>query len=451
MKKVLLLFICLISNQLAIGQNFQEICETSTTNGTIVDYHYFNGKLYSTGFFNIICGEPTGYIAEWENGEWIPSTISISDPGHGLTTINDKLYIAKYVEGIDSNWVYVYDNSSIEKLGKGVYLTTASQWSELPNIYDIIEYNGNIVVCGEFDRVGEESIRGIMQWDGNTWSSLGTGLSGNIPATPPVMYPHKMLVYNSELYVVGNFKNAGGLEVNGVAKWNGTEWFSMGEGFNNTVYGIAAFNDEIIVGGAFTESNGTTLNRIAKWDGASWVPLEFGFSQTSVNDFIYVHTLKVIDDVLYIGGGLKEIKYSDNSTEICNGIISVSNNIINTFMEGVPNFDIEAIYKTESNQLLIGGGVFGNGYAGITTLPTSIIENRFADDEIIISPIPFDELISINTENNYIKYELINNAGMLVKTGKFENRLTLNVPTGFYFLKLINGANAYSIHKIIKR
>lgn len=449
MIKIKALLFCLCLVQFAGAQSFQEVCESSITNGTIVNCQHYNDTLYATGFFNTICGEAVGYIAKWENNEWVPSAVHISDPGHALRLIDDQLYIAKYEESIDSNWVYVYDNSILRKLGNGVYLSTASGFSELPNIYDIIEYDGKIVACGEFDRVGQESIQGIMQRNGNNWEALGAGLSGNIAGTAPVMFPHQMMVYNSALYVVGNFRNAGGVEVNGIAKWDGTSWTSMGAGFDNTVYSIVAYDNEIIVGGSFTASGGTPLNRIAKWDGANWAPLDFGFSQASSNDFIFVHTLKEIDDLLYIGGGLKEIRYTDNSTEVCNGIISWSNNVINTFMGGVPGNDIEAICKTDDNQLLIGGGVFGSGYSGITGLNTSTNHQDFSS-EIVIAPNPFSESILIDTPVRMDKYEVTNEIGQVVTHGAFTNRIELHLPPGIYFLRLISENEVHSIHKIIK-
>lgn len=451
MEKLVLLLGCLIFNQFVSGQSIQEICEMSNTNGTIVDCQHFDGALYSTGFFDVICGGPAGYVAQWQNGEWTPATWSISDPGHALNVINDKLYIAKYEESIDSNWVYVYDNTTVEKVGQGVFLTTASGFSELPNIYDIIEYDGKIVACGEFDRVGKEEVQGIMQWDGNKWSGLGLGLSGNIRSTPPVIFPHQMMVHNSELYVVGNFAKAGGQTVNGIAKWNGSNWVGMGAGFDNTVYSIAVFNDEIIVGGSFTESNGTVLNRIAKWDGSAWAPLEFGFTQPGASDFIFVHTIKAIDSILYIGGGLKEIFYDDNSIEECNGIVSYSNNSINTFNGGVPDYDIEAICKFENDQIIVGGGVFGNGYAGLLDLSTSIDQHYFPDHEDdLVYPTIFDHFVSVRTENEYTEYAIVDSEGVVVRSGKFEYQIDVELPTGFYFLKLISDANSYSIHKIIR-
>ena len=281
MTKTLLLLIGLLCSQIVQAQSFEEVCASTNTNGTVVQCTFFNDTLYATGFFDVICGQQVGYIAKWENEEWKPAPISISDPGHALKVINGKMYIARYEESIDSNWVYVYDGNSMEKVGAGIYLTTASGFSQLPNIYDIVEYDGNLIACGEFDRVGDEEIQGIMQWDGSGWAPLGDGLDGNIQGTAQVMFPHQMLVYNSELYVAGNFRYAGGVEVNGIAKWDGTTWTNIGAGFNNTVYSMIVFNDELIVGGSFTESDGNTLNRIAKWNGNSWEALSFGFTPAS--------------------------------------------------------------------------------------------------------------------------------------------------------------------------
>ena len=278
---------------------------------------------------------------------------------------------------------------------------------------------------------------------------MGAGLSGTIQSAGPVLFPHQMMVHDSELYVAGNFKNAGGVEVNGIAKWNGTEWMNLGAGFNGTVYSMTTFNNEIIVGGSFTESDGVTMNRIAKWDGAKWVALDFGFTPRSSNNFIFVHTLKVIDDVLYIAGGLKEITYADNTTEVCNGIVSYSNNSINTFMGGVPNNDIEAIYKLDNGQLLIGGGVFGRGYVGITDISTSIFDNTAAS-EVLISPNPFEGSIFVEAAVEVEGYEIINEVGGVVAQGAFENHIQLNLPAGLYFLKLIDKDKSYSVHKIIR-
>jgi hypothetical protein len=87
---------------------------------------------------------------EW--GQLGASFLGHLDPGHSLRSIGNRLFIARYEESIDSNWVYYYEDGQLSKWGEGVFLSTASGFSELPNIYDIIEYNGTLIACGEFDR-----------------------------------------------------------------------------------------------------------------------------------------------------------------------------------------------------------------------------------------------------------------------------------------------------------
>ena len=205
MHKRYLFFVPFLLALTANAQSIQEICPNAVTSGTVVQCTYFNDTLYATGFFDEICDKPVGYMAKWHNNEWQPTPIQLTDPGHALKAINNKLYIARYEESVDSNWVYVYDAGGLQKVGTGIYLTTASGFSELPNIYDVVEYNGTIVACGEFDRVGTEPIEGIMQWDGTEWTAMGSGLSGHIQGTSTVRFPHQLMVHNGELYAAGNF------------------------------------------------------------------------------------------------------------------------------------------------------------------------------------------------------------------------------------------------------
>lgn len=447
------LLLSLLFSQTHFGQSFTSLCEGTNTNGTVVAFETYNDTIYATGFFSTVCGQAANYVAKWENNSWQPSlSIELSDPGHSLKTINGNMYIAKYEESIDSNWVYVYDGTSLQTLGSGVYLSTASGFSQLPNIYDIVEFNGNIVACGEFDKVGQEVISGIMQWNGTNWQPLAGGLQGNIQNTAPVIYPHQMLVYNDALYVVGNFRYANGIQVNGVAKWDGNTWFPMGSGFNNTVYSIIAFNNEIIVGGSFTASNGQDLNRIAKWDGSQWVSLGLGFTATSPNDFIFVHTLKVIDDELYITGGLKQIAYDTGFVEPCGGIVKYSSQAsIHTFSGGISGNDIEAVIKDGNQKLLIGGGVFGSGYLGISdfslALATTTMHNRIA-----VYPNPFTNEIHLQTDLNLSGYIITDLCGReIIKNWGTTKTLELSgLQAGTYLLKLFDNKQNY-YRKIVKQ
>lgn len=431
------------------AQDFQEICANANTNGTLVQFKAFEEEIYATGFFSTICGEQAGYLAIYENDSWVPAPVSLSDPGHAMEVINDQLYIARYEESIDSNWVLVFDGTDLSRLGDGVYLTTASGFSELPNIYDIIEYNDEIIACGEFDRVGHASISGIMRWDGTGWLPLGTGLSGNIQNTPPLLFPHQLYVFDGELYVVGNFRFAGDTEVNGIAKWNGTQWSSLGDGFNGTVYSITEYNGAIYAGGSFSQSGNLNLNSIAKWDGTQWISPGFGFISPSANDFTFVHTLEVIDDLLYVAGGLKQILFDDNTMVSCGGIIAYDGQNIDTFNGGVAGNDIEAVIKTNDGNLLIGGGVFGNGYSGLMTSTTSTTE-YLENHSIEVFPNPATDILQLSQRVD--NYSLLDQFGRFLKDQNTPSQM-INLkgfPSGLYYLKYNIRGQSYST-KFIKK
>jgi hypothetical protein len=68
----------------------------------------------------------------------------------------------------------------------------------------------------------------IAKWDGTQWSALGSGTNG-----PSVT---SLTVFDDgngpALYAGGTFTTAGGVPANGIAKWNGSEWSTVGDGVN---------------------------------------------------------------------------------------------------------------------------------------------------------------------------------------------------------------------------
>lgn len=108
------------------------------------------------------------------------------------------------------------------------------------------------------------------------------------------------------LYAAGRFRAIGAQAIEGVARWNGTNWSPVGGGLRNAT-ALAVFDDgsgpSLYAGGSFGIATGAPANTIARWNGTSWVPLSVagptGNSET-VND------LEVFDDgsgpALYVAG-----------------------------------------------------------------------------------------------------------------------------------------------------
>jgi hypothetical protein len=145
----------------------------------------------------------------------------------------------------------------------------------------------------------------IAKLEGDHWTPLGTGMglsSGFVwimtefdDGTGPA------------LYVGGDFLEAGGIAVNRIAKWNGTNWSALGSGMNATVRGAMTVFDDgtgpaLYVGGDFSIAGGRPISHIAKWDGHQWSSVGGGTGGSNNS----VRSLVVHDDgtgpALYVGG-----------------------------------------------------------------------------------------------------------------------------------------------------
>jgi hypothetical protein len=138
---------------------------------------------------------------------------------------------------------------------------------------------------------------------------------------------------------------------------------------------------------------------------------------------------------LYIAGWLKEITYSDNSTELCGGLVRYNNETLETFQGGVPNNDIEAIIQSSAT-LLIGGGVFNSGYVGQLDLMLST-KNTQEPAPVSVFPNPFSDRLELSVEG-FETFELVNVQGQCIQSGQIANTtIQVNpIPPGHYVLKL---------------
>ncbi len=116
----------------------------------------------------------------------------------------------------------------------------------------------------------------------NCWSALSTG-AGQNTYTDAVT---AMATFNGNLIIGGYFDTVGGIPANDIAAWNGSSWTALGPGINKKIYGgfynginaMAVFNNELYVGGSFDTAGGMPVNGIAKWDGTSWTSVGGGIT-----------------------------------------------------------------------------------------------------------------------------------------------------------------------------
>ncbi len=141
---------------------------------------------------------------------------------------------------------------------------------------------GNLYVGGEFTEAGEVSVNYIAKWDGQNWTALGEGCDN---------YVLSLAYSNGKLYAGGSFKNVGdNIRSQGIATWNSSSWEAMGMGVyaswgsSYSVYGVAVDSEEkVYIGGFFDKkySDDDTLNHVAVFIDDKWRQLGDGLAISS--------------------------------------------------------------------------------------------------------------------------------------------------------------------------
>src|SRR5258707_12258372 len=74
-----------------------------------------------------------------------------------------------------------------------------------------------LVIGGRFASVAGGSFSHVAYWDGSRWTTLGSGLSGDVIS---------LFDFNGTLVATGLFTGPGGIA--NIAQWNGSSWVTMG-------------------------------------------------------------------------------------------------------------------------------------------------------------------------------------------------------------------------------
>jgi len=265
--------------------------------------------LYVGGSFDSINAVPMNGIARWNGSTWSPlgsglgesyaevQALAVFDDGTG-----PALYAAGYfdsVGGVSAANIAKWNGSSWSALGGGLDAVATSL-----GVFD--DGSGAALYAGgSFTNAGGQSAAHIAKWNGSSWSSLAGGTDGSVDS---------LQVWNdgggTALFAGGKFTNAGGQPSNHFARWNGSSWQPVGNGVagnaSSDVYGLAVFDDgsgaALYAGGEFTTAGSAQANNIARWNASNWSSL--GPAGPGMNG--QVNALKSYDDgsgsALYAGG-----------------------------------------------------------------------------------------------------------------------------------------------------
>jgi hypothetical protein len=215
-------------------------------------------------------------------------------------------------------------------------------------IKEVVEYQGDLVMGGNFAQAGGQMVYNIARWDGSAWHPMGTGFDAEVRA---------LAVFQGELYAAGHFTadGTGTVPFPGMARWNGSSWVQvpvpnpisydyrdlcvfdgkmyttkhftprdftvMVSAFDGNVwtdlpgeftgpedykylYALGEYNGKLIAGGQFDSVGGVEARRIAMFNGTSWESLGFPVPGETTPGLLSGRALafQVFEDKLFAGG-----------------------------------------------------------------------------------------------------------------------------------------------------
>jgi len=237
----------------------------------------FQDNLYVAGYFDSAGGaSDSAKIACWDGGAWSGIGAQLSFFTNSLWDLKvwddgggEDLYIAGTYTDIGGapgpDYIARWDGSAFTELsgtigGNNIALVVLA----------VEVFQGELYIGGRFTEVDGVSANYIARWDGTQWNPVGAGIQGTQVIDMAVADDGS----GPALFVGGDFSQAGGMTASNIAKWDGQSWSTLGSGTDGTVQEIISFDDgsgeKIFVLGGYERAGGVIANNIARWDGSSW-------------------------------------------------------------------------------------------------------------------------------------------------------------------------------------
>ncbi|MBI5220087.1 MAG: PKD domain-containing protein, partial [Bacteroidia bacterium] len=249
----------------------------------------YAGGIFHNNFNNMPNAQGVVYYDgnQWHNLDSINYSLYISD-----LFADTNLYICgnfDNIHGIAFNKVARWDGQQWHKLKNGFTSYTSM-------LYCINKFSGNLYFGGEFDQYDNGDIWGITRWDGVNWNSVGKGFGGGVACllkdtVTNILYAGGQLVPIDDTLSWGYWS--------GVASWDGTQWHSMGKvGWSAMVNKLIMYRGELYAGGGF-DTLGVPVKHFAKWNGTNWVSVGSNFDWG-------VNSMCIYNDELIVAGGFSQ-------------------------------------------------------------------------------------------------------------------------------------------------
>jgi len=230
----------------------------------------YRGALYVGGRIYRVDGKYTYNLAKWD-GQWS----SVLDSPYPFNCCNETNALSVFRgELIASGYAYTPNG-----YGYALAAWNGSTWRWLTTpiqgrVLSMQAVGDSFYIAGPFNQAGGVRVAGIALWNGSTWFPVG-----EVGTQDPYAYSEitSLATFRGKLYAAGTFDSIGGQHIEGIAAWDGSTWSSLG---GRELYGVSSMavsNDTL---------NVSTYGGIERWEGSTWSSLSafHGFARQLLAD-----------------------------------------------------------------------------------------------------------------------------------------------------------------------
>jgi Secretion system C-terminal sorting domain len=385
-------------------------------NGPIYASIVFNGQLVVGGTFT----SPGSNIARWNGTSWSTLGTGLNGVVRGLTVFNNQLIAVGSFNNVGNN-VAAWNGTTWSPVGLGTNDT----------VYAAVVYNSTLRIGGKFTNAGGLVCNRLAGWNGSQWFQMPNGATNGANNTV-----YALAVFSSDLAIGGIFTMVGNnISANRVVRYNSSSgvYTPLSVGIdNNAVYALAVLSSQLYVGGSFTTIGGITVNRLARWTGTNWNSVSTGVNAD-------VKAMYLNGSTLVIGGAF----FTPG-----NGIIGWNGSVFSTYGNGLTGGAATVFAITNWSNVLVAGGSFNN--AGLSPVPAVNVAGFGAAPvaPTLVSPPNGSNGVSINPALDWNNVTAASSYGVQVSTAPNFLNTVVNV-TGLASsnysvgINLINGVTYY--------
>ena len=273
-----------------------------------------NNNLITTGEFRTVAVNDSDlgrlsveHTARWDGSQWHAIGNSLGGTVFGIQPVTNSGFVLDmatspegkitmggwigHAGGVPINGAVSFDPETEEWVYLGDSLDAFKSRLETSSI--IYDDEGTLIIGGDFkgrtNNAGDQILYGVAKWNGADWETLGDGIIGGT-ANSSIELFDLHVGPGGDIYAAGSFQNSGETLIRNIARWDGTSWLplgNLGNGLSTAAYAMTTdANGHLIVGGTFTRADvisagqGITALRVARWDGENWHPMGDGLPET---------------------------------------------------------------------------------------------------------------------------------------------------------------------------